>query len=85
MAATRLLLLRHGESTYNAQSLIQGRSDAALLTERGRAMAGQTGQLLQGVAIDQMYVSPLRRALETAQLLNLAGVPITVTPDLLEI
>ncbi|MCS7031011.1 MAG: histidine phosphatase family protein [Gloeomargarita sp. SKYG116] len=83
--ATRLLLTRHGESTYNAQSLIQGRSDAALLTERGRAMAIQTGQMLQGVPIDHLYVSPLRRALETAQLLNLAGVPITPTPDLLEI
>ncbi|MEN9234547.1 MAG: histidine phosphatase family protein [Gloeomargarita sp. DG02_3_bins_56] len=82
---TRLLLTRHGESTFNAESRVQGRSDAAELTARGRAMAVATGHLLQGVGIHHLYTSPLRRAQETAQLLNLAGVPITPTPHLLEI
>ncbi|MEN9217270.1 MAG: histidine phosphatase family protein [Gloeomargarita sp. HHBFW_bins_162] len=82
---TRILLTRHGESTFNAQSRVQGRSDEAELTERGRAMAVATGRLLQGVDVAHIYVSPLRRAQETAQLLNLAGVPITPTPHLLEI
>jgi len=82
---TRVLLTRHGESTFNAQSRVQGRSDAAELTDQGRQMAVATGQLLQGVGVDHIYVSPLRRAQETAQLLGLVGVPITPTPDLLEI
>ncbi|WP_247215957.1 histidine phosphatase family protein [Synechococcus sp. C9] len=82
---TRILLTRHGESTFNVQSRVQGRSDTASLTERGRQMAVATGQLLQGVGVDHIYVSPLRRALETAQLLNLTGVPITPSPHLLEI
>ncbi|WP_448379808.1 histidine phosphatase family protein [Gloeomargarita sp.] len=82
---TRILLTRHGESTFNVASRVQGRSDGASLTERGRAMAVATGQLLQGVGVDHIYVSPLRRAQETAQLLGLTGVPLTPTPDLLEI
>ncbi|APB34502.1 phosphoglycerate mutase [Gloeomargarita lithophora Alchichica-D10] len=82
---TRILLTRHGESTFNAQSRVQGRSDEAALTERGRLMAVNTGQLLQGVGVDHIYTSPLRRALETAQLLDLPGVPITPTEQLLEI
>jgi probable phosphoglycerate mutase len=82
---TRILLTRHGESTFNAQSRVQGRSDEAALTERGRRMAAATGHVLQGVAVDHIYTSPLRRAQETAQLLDVAGVPITPTPYLLEI
>ncbi len=82
---TRILLTRHGESTFNAQSRVQGRSDLAELTERGRRMAVATGQLLQGVAVDHIYTSPLRRAQETAQLLALPGVPITPTAALLEV
>ncbi len=32
---TRVILVRHGQSTYNAQSRIQGRLDASVLTEKG--------------------------------------------------
>lgn len=62
----RVILLRHGESTYNAQGLYQGSSNASLLTEAGRSSARQTGAFLRGLTIDAIYTSPLQRAQATA-------------------
>lgn len=64
--AIRIILVRHGESTYNAQGLYQGSSDASLLTELGYHTARQTGAFLSGLMIDAVYTSPLQRARATA-------------------
>jgi phosphoserine phosphatase len=63
---TRVILMRHGESTYNAQGRHQGSSDESVLTELGKLAAQQTGQFLSGLVIDALYVSSLKRAQETA-------------------
>jgi phosphoserine phosphatase len=63
---TRIILIRHGQSTYNAQKRYQGCCDDAVLTEKGRLNAYQTGIELSHTAIDAIYVSPLRRTQETA-------------------
>jgi phosphoserine phosphatase len=64
---TRVILIRHGQSTYNALGLYQGSSDESVLTEIGRSDARKTGSFLQGLAFDAMYASPLKRAQETAR------------------
>lgn len=64
--ATRVILVRHGQSTYNALGLYQGSSDESVLTEVGRSDAGLTGDFLKGVALDAIYSSSLKRAQETA-------------------
>lgn len=64
---TRVILVRHGQSTYNAQKLYQGCSDDAFLTEKGRLEAYKTGIALSNIAIDAVYTSPLRRTKETAR------------------
>jgi probable phosphoglycerate mutase len=66
---TRVILVRHGQSTYNAQGRYQGCSDDAVLTEKGRWMASCTGQALSHLAIDTLYTSPLQRTQETAALI----------------
>ena len=71
----QVILVRHGESTYNAQGLYQGSSDASILTEAGRRDARQTGVFLRGLTIDAVYTSPLRRAQATARELLLAMDP----------
>ena len=43
---TRVILVRHGQSTYNAQSRIQGRLDASVLTEKGSVAAQKVGDAL---------------------------------------
>ena len=63
---TRVILLRHGESTYNALGLYQGCSDESVLTETGRQQARQTGEFLKEIEFDAIYTSSLKRARSTA-------------------
>jgi 2,3-bisphosphoglycerate-dependent phosphoglycerate mutase len=62
-----LVLLRHGESVWNAQNLFTGWVDVAL-SEKGRAEAERGGELLKeaGLAPDVVHTSLLRRAITTA-------------------
>ncbi|HTM84264.1 MAG TPA: 2,3-bisphosphoglycerate-dependent phosphoglycerate mutase, partial [Mycobacterium sp.] len=64
-----LILLRHGESTWNAKNLFTGWVDVDL-TDKGRAQAVRSGELLaeHGVLPDVLYTSLLRRAIITADL-----------------
>ncbi|HTY34665.1 phosphoglyceromutase [Mycobacterium sp.] len=64
-----LVLLRHGESDWNALNLFTGWVDVDL-TEKGRAEAVRSGELLveHGLLPDVLYTSLLRRAITTAHL-----------------
>ena len=64
-----LILLRHGESDWNAKNLFTGWVDVAL-TDKGRDEAARAGRLLTeaGVLPDVLHTSLLRRAIATAQL-----------------
>lgn len=86
--ATRVVLVRHGQSSFNAAGRIQGRSDSSVLTELGEAAALQTGEALSNLEFDAVYSSPLRRAKRTAELIHakLATPPaLQVSDSLLEI
>ncbi|HVR81187.1 MAG TPA: histidine phosphatase family protein [Luteimonas sp.] len=63
----RILLARHGETTWNAEGRYQGQSDIAL-SPIGAAQALALGERLRGVRIDRAVASPLCRALRTAEL-----------------
>ncbi len=64
-----LVLLRHGESDWNALNLFTGWVDVGL-TEKGRAEAVRSGELMaeQKLLPDVLYTSLLRRAITTAHL-----------------
>ncbi|MDP3969904.1 MAG: phosphoglyceromutase [Nocardioides sp.] len=64
-----LVLLRHGESEWNAKNLFTGWVDVPL-TEKGREEAARGGRLMTeaGVLPDVLHTSVLRRAITTAQL-----------------
>jgi 2,3-bisphosphoglycerate-dependent phosphoglycerate mutase len=65
-----LVLLRHGESDWNARNLFTGWVDVPL-TEKGRAEAERRGGTLvaeAGILPDVLHTSVLRRAITTAQL-----------------
>jgi 2,3-bisphosphoglycerate-dependent phosphoglycerate mutase len=68
MTAT-LVLLRHGESEWNAKNLFTGWVDVAL-SEKGRAEAVTSGRLIAeaGLRPDVVHTSLLRRAMVTANL-----------------
>ncbi|MFC9454382.1 2,3-diphosphoglycerate-dependent phosphoglycerate mutase [Streptomyces sp. NPDC056983] len=69
VAPHRLVLLRHGESVWNAQDLFAGWADVPL-TPRGRAQARRCGAQLAdaGLLPDIAHTSLLKRAIDTADL-----------------
>ncbi|MDO8308814.1 MAG: phosphoglyceromutase [Actinomycetota bacterium] len=64
-----LILLRHGESEWNAKNLFTGWVDVDL-TEKGRVEAARGGELLAeaGLLPDIVHTSLLKRTIKTAQL-----------------
>lgn len=81
----KLYFIRHGETVWNTQAKLQGKSDIPL-NEKGVALARVTGEALADVPFAAIYSSPLKRALQTAQLV--AGdrdVPIATDRRLEEI
>ena len=62
----KLVLLRHGESTWNKENRFTGWTDVDL-SETGREEAKKAGQLLkaEGYAFDLAYTSVLKRAIRT--------------------
>jgi 2,3-bisphosphoglycerate-dependent phosphoglycerate mutase len=69
MSVGTLVLLRHGESTWNAENRFTGWVDVPL-SERGMAEAVRAGELLRdaGLLPDVVHTSVLRRAITTANL-----------------
>src|SRR5690242_9344896 len=63
---TKLVLLRHGESTWNKENRFTGWTDVDL-SEKGREEAKEGGRLLRegGFAFDVAYTSVLKRAIRT--------------------
>lgn len=62
----KVILLRHGETAYNADgNRYCGRTDIGL-TEKGVAQAGKVFEVLKGVPVAAVYSSPLQRAVTTA-------------------
>lgn len=68
MTTGTLLLIRHGESEWNAANLFTGWVDVGL-SDKGRAEAARAGELLRdsGVLPDIVHTSLLLRAIVTAQ------------------
>ena len=86
MQATRILLVRHGETAWNTDGRIQGHIDIGL-NGVGRAQAQRLAAALAqgGDAPDVIYSSDLARALQTAQAVaDATGAPLTATPSLRE-
>lgn len=47
--AKRVALVRHGQSTWNAQGRVQGSSDLSYLTKKGESQAETTQQMVRAV------------------------------------
>jgi probable phosphoglycerate mutase len=85
--ATRLILVRHGETALTKQGRYSGRGDVPL-SDEGEAQAMAAGGRVAGIARDVAAVvcSPLGRCVRTAELVaaEVGGVPVTVVDDLIE-
>ena len=80
---TRLLVVRHGQSEWNATGRWQGRADPPL-TDEGRRQSKVAGGALG--TFDAVVASPLLRAAETATIIaeRLGIGPVLTDPDLVE-
>ena len=84
MRVRRLVLLRHGQTEYNAGSRMQGQLDTDL-TDLGREQAVAAAEVLAKRQPLVIMSSDLRRALDTAVSLGeRAGMPVLVDPRLRE-
>lgn len=64
----KLLLVRHGETDWNKERRVQGRTDIPL-NDSGRAQAASLARALGSARIDAVYASPFSRAYDTARIL----------------
>jgi broad specificity phosphatase PhoE len=81
---TTLLLVRHGETDWNAEGRLQGHTDRPL-NDFGRRQANELADRLAGDHIAAIYASDLVRAKETAEIVGARlGLPVVVDPDLRE-
>jgi probable phosphoglycerate mutase len=85
---TRVIIVRHGQSTYNTQKRVQGRTDVSRLTEKGCNDASKVGNALSNISFNAIYCSPLQRAKQTAEIIHsqlLNPVELKISDKLLEI
>jgi broad specificity phosphatase PhoE len=65
----QLILIRHGETLWNKEKRVQGRSDIEL-SVAGIEQARMLALSLKNEAIAAIYTSPLKRARQTAEIIN---------------
>ncbi len=80
--ALYLYLIRHGETEWSLSGKHTGHTDIAL-TPNGEDEARALGHRLRNIAFDHVLTSPLKRALQTCQWVNLDKTP-EMEPDLAE-
>ncbi len=85
MAQKKLYLVRHGKTLSNAEKIYAGRSPEPL-TADGAGEAEELGRKLRHLPVGAIYSSPVRRAVQTAEIIAAPqGLPVTIEPGLTEI
>lgn len=79
-----IFLVRHAESTWNSKKKIQGQKDPPL-SSYGKREARLVGKRFKELVFDEVFSSPLKRALETARSIVGKKADIHVDDDLREI
>lgn len=80
-----IILVRHGETEWNAGEIFRGRADIPL-NETGLKQAALAAEYLKDEKIDVIYSSPLRRSLKTAEAIAAHHkLPVTAVENLNDI
>ncbi|MCR4394441.1 MAG: histidine phosphatase family protein [Dehalococcoidales bacterium] len=65
---TTIILIRHGDTDWNVEEIFRGRVDVEL-NENGIKQAQLLAKYLEDVPVKEIYTSPLKRALKTAEII----------------
>jgi phosphoserine phosphatase len=80
----KLILIRHGETSWNQEGRVQGQSDIEL-SDVGFKQCQRLALSMQDIQIQAIYSSPLKRTCQTARIINeIHNVPIYPEPRLRE-
>jgi alpha-ribazole phosphatase len=80
--AMKLILIRHGETLWNAQKRYCGSTDIGL-SAKGKKQARRLKEKLNGTSVHKIYTSGRKRAIQTAKII-FQGAKINNMPDLNE-
>ena len=64
-----IFVVRHGQTEWNVMKKMQGSADIEL-NEKGLSQASDTADMLRDSAFDIIFCSPLKRAKQTAEIIN---------------
>ena len=64
-----IYIVRHGETNYNKQNLFQGLTNIPL-NSNGKKQAEELAEDIKSININYIYSSPLKRAIQTANIIN---------------
>lgn len=81
--AVKLILIRHGQTSWNLRKKYSGFIDIGL-SKKGRLQAARLCERLKNEKIDKVYVSDRKRAIQTAEIV-FKGIKAEEVPDLREI
>src|SRR5437763_3406987 len=80
-----LLLIRHGQTTWNVEHKLPGQLPGVALNDKGRKQAAHLADALSAIPISSIISSPLERAYDTAQIIAQGrGLSIQLEPDLMD-
>ena len=65
----KIYVVRHGQTDWNFMNKLQGQTDIEL-NDIGREQARNAAELMKGKKVDLIISSPLKRARETANIIN---------------
>lgn len=84
-AKKTIYIIRHGETEYNKQGIIQGSGIDSDLNETGRKQADQFYQAYHHIGFDAIYTSELKRTQQSVAAFTKRDIPIRILPELNEI
>lgn len=80
----RIYLMRHGETDYNAQNIVQGGGIDSVLNSVGHHQSGLFYEAYKKTSFSAVYSSPLQRARQTLQPFVNVGYALNIHPGLTE-
>lgn len=85
LKSKKIYLVRHGQTNYNLNKIVQGSGIDAPLNETGRKQADIFYETFKDVPFDKVYTSTLKRSIQSVEKFIAKGIPTQALPGLNEI